>query len=928
MGTVFVHQTPFSLHLSKFWTTLVESSYRDPQSVVVIVSQREQKQVVASFLNTDNRVLPRIISLDECVYELTMHSPISSSGVMRLLMEAVLREFGLSDSERSSGFCDCLLSVYETLNNYKISLDAYLKNHPSHMKERGERTVFLLKKFQKKVAVCVPSNKGSVYGKFRSDNRSILHFFSGKTVFVYGFLDIAPLYREALEVIFQAAESSIFLLPYDSEKQCFLATHATKQWLEALPGSDVFFIPNQKTAYLCKTPVCVSPSVDLQFRDTMSHLSLSAGVANTLLVPLTHEAILQSYAVDFNQNIQHHHSYIRSPFFSFLESVLRVISDGVSASSMSAMLRSPFAHTWHYDGQEYTLSALPIDVCAARLTATSSGQFLEQLRSFSSVLEALEVPILIPSFLGGLGRMFEVFDALDGATNAKEWGTHFRHLIDGFVKDVSLLTDDTVIDVYEFREQLDTFIGLFSKDESLFRYGRDVGFLALRFFSLISAPSADDSTTMLSTVSLNASVWFCDRSKIVFSCIEGACPSGYQENPLFPESLQKKCGFSLGKNHHQNQWFSFCQAMMDERTTLCLPEKEGATPLYKTYFFTLFESEFGVQLEFLPMEKGRSLSESESQSRTPLVEIKTSNTSSCTLRSYTDKFKNHVFSSTQLDAYQACPFRYFLRYHIGVSPHQRIQLDVEAYEWGAVVHTIFHTYNVSRIKASLPPSTTLLKESAEKLFNAHKQHSLSWDIKVESLMGNDGKEGILAQAIEDDTNDAFRSSPFLSEYAFEVSTPLRIKGAIDAVFKINEGKDMFVLDYKTGKKIPGKSEIQYFRNLQLSIYMMVAKEKFPEYQLRGGAFFQLHPNAPVGKKFVAVDEFSKKSIFDLKRKKPYVFDEFFFSSLKAHLRMLHAHITAGLVSANHEFDHMPKRSQMCRSCEYGGVCRYSGRFDR
>jgi ATP-dependent helicase/DNAse subunit B len=141
---------------------------------------------------------------------------------------------------------------------------------------------------------------------------------------------------------------------------------------------------------------------------------------------------------------------------------------------------------------------------------------------------------------------------------------------------------------------------------------------------------------------------------------------------------------------------------------------------------------------------------------------------------------------------------------------------------------------------------------------------------------------------------------------------------------------MTVVDYKTGKTIPSAKDIETLRNIQLPTYLLAAKKMNPHSQIAGGILFQIRDESTINQNVVCCDADAKKEVFELGRKRPYTWNDFFFTTIETVLVQLKAHID----NAKFSYDFYPnpnvtplKRQQStCKYCGYRLVCRYSKRF--
>ena len=75
---------------------------------------------------------------------------------------------------------------------------------------------------------------------------------------------------------------------------------------------------------------------------------------------------------------------------------------------------------------------------------------------------------------------------------------------------------------------------------------------------------------------------------------------------------------------------------------------------------------------------------------------------------------------------------------------------------------------------------------------------------------------------------------------------------------------------------------------------------------------------------------AKKTVFDLGRKRPYTWDDFFFKTIETVLVQIKAHIDNAKFSYNFypnpNLTPLKRQQSACRYCGYRLICRYSERF--
>ena len=223
--------------------------------------------------------------------------------------------------------------------------------------------------------------------------------------------------------------------------------------------------------------------------------------------------------------------------------------------------------------------------------------------------------------------------------------------------------------------------------------------------------------------------------------------------------------------------------------------------------------------------------------------------------------EDHVWSPTQLDTYRECPYMFFVRYVLGITPIERMDPSVPADKKGTMVHSILERFYRRRLREGRP---RIEKDDVESSFGEIKRicdEELSrygysgpyWSALRDQLVGAWGDRGILREFIEEESGyeGPFRvmdlerrfgsgeedHEPFVirSTSAEAPGTIMRFKGRIDRVDgSVLEGNDhYFIWDYKTGKNLPSKD------SLQLPLYLAGYGEVSPDMEMAGAGYYMI-----------------------------------------------------------------------------------------
>lgn len=318
---------------------------------------------------------------------------------------------------------------------------------------------------------------------------------------------------------------------------------------------------------------------------------------------------------------------------------------------------------------------------------------------------------------------------------------------------------------------------------------------------------------------------------------------------------------------------------------------------------------------------------------------------------YSPPDKDFVWSASTFEDFQACPQQFFFKHVARLSTETEVHDDVSAKEWGIVVHELLSKFFLELKKQgrSLSENTNLsdfkplLISLALPLLDHYADDRFAWKLKRDWLLGTDQKLGLIDHFLS--TESQFLTQlkrPFFPsevEAKFEEvalhhpdeSKTLTFKGTIDLYLEDLDHKRVLVLDYKTGKSIPAKADITSFKHLQLPLYQLALKSKFPEKIQAGGLIYQLHHQHLFTKKIVMLDEDEKKETFDVGQNRPFETSPEYYGDLIRHLFKIDDLFKQGFFSPDsHDiFPQMKESREMrCQNCAYRWACRYEKRFDK
>ena len=197
-------------------------------------------------------------------------------------------------------------------------------------------------------------------------------------------------------------------------------------------------------------------------------------------------------------------------------------------------------------------------------------------------------------------------------------------------------------------------------------------------------------------------------------------------------------------------------------------------------------------------------------------------------------------SSTKIDVYHKCPFRYFCEY--GLHIRERRKATVDALEYGTLMHHIFEVFfgsysreEYTRMEESEIAQivSDILDEYIEKHFGGTEGKSdrflyLLYRIKSTATKLVLHMVGELSQSDFIPVDFELGVGTDIPDYSVELKDGLRltVRGSVDRVDRCDADGVSYirVIDYKTGTKEFNINDLVYGLNLQMFIYLYAIRE--------------------------------------------------------------------------------------------------------
>ncbi|HIG52932.1 MAG TPA: PD-(D/E)XK nuclease family protein [Candidatus Handelsmanbacteria bacterium] len=315
----------------------------------------------------------------------------------------------------------------------------------------------------------------------------------------------------------------------------------------------------------------------------------------------------------------------------------------------------------------------------------------------------------------------------------------------------------------------------------------------------------------------------------------------------------------------------------------------------------------------------------------------------------------HAFSTTQLETYGRCPFRYFAHRLLNISPLHDPEADDSALERGNLVHRILYQFyseygEAAEREENLARGITRLRQIGREIAVEMHLEGFFWERELERLLGNAdglGREGIVPRFLQLQAASAnpavpthfelsFGSYPGMgprdphsSSTAYAISDPetgaeVRLFGKIDRVDRTADGR-FIVFDYKTGRE-PRVAEIAQGLNLQLPLYLLAVESLLGEAGLQegvGGAYLLLRDLENCGRRGLFADEGHRNTAYVAHGKQGLYNREEYRQLLEAVRGYVLSYARAMRRGVYHVTPHNPANT--CPGCPYAQSCRLDPR---
>ncbi len=315
---------------------------------------------------------------------------------------------------------------------------------------------------------------------------------------------------------------------------------------------------------------------------------------------------------------------------------------------------------------------------------------------------------------------------------------------------------------------------------------------------------------------------------------------------------------------------------------------------------------------------------------------------------------SQTFSSTQLETYGTCPFKFFSKYALRLKTMQDFEEELGALDKGRLIHDILFEFMHTRKMRKLPPlsgcGSEVFEEARKDILTiAHEKLAAMdvpdpfWQIEKENITG-DGNEtaGVLQEFLLAERERVSTAKPEYFEASFgsksrgkfdgdiSINEPVSLKGIslqgkIDRI-EVSEDGAFVVVDYKSGKKSAKKSDMEEGMSLQLPVYLAAAAELLrrktgKEFTPGAGLYYQLR--SPVKRKLAIANKEYARSLFPEKATAGTLAvesKEELSAAIDASFRYA-GKFVKGIGEGSFPLTLQRRVARVCNYCEMGMMCR-------
>ncbi|MAH80531.1 MAG: hypothetical protein CMP39_02460 [Rickettsiales bacterium] len=954
-------QTENHLTNSAIWSTISALAEHVPDELIIITANNNYREsLIHLLINRDKlNYFPTIQSFDDWINQLLNIEPYSYFSCYHELLNLIESDFHhdhllfLTQDEMIKTLLNFFLFLL--LHDYDFDEQRHLFPDFLTKVEDDCRTLFKRFKNQTKTKLIFYN----VMDKCRliQERKTVLEqTLQNKTVVFLGFTHLTKTQRYLLQRLIPLTTQTAFY----TSKESYV-----KDWVRQ-EFNDILEIPetNQRlnksiTRYSFDT---LQQECRWVLKDCLNRLANNNDHTIQLVIPSDrhYNRTINELADEFNISL---FSTKKQPFqqtslFESLKSIINFIQYPDTVSALETLFSSPLISRFKH-GHDLIDIDLELIIQVFRKESVVAG-FYSMKQAFDFTLASLEKKISSDDdddyslrYKQRLEEQWLIIETLYTYTIGfkeqlvlKKWIDYFLHLIDlfdinnqlNFLADNGNVINQVAFD--QFIQQLPKFIT--SVETGLKPYLNTICNRLILFLEQQTIDTEPTHTHSIYIHSLQEAVYFPASYSYVLGFHDSCWPYAIPEN-IFLKQINIPSFIDVYDDDKDYQYLLFSQLLTEECCLTSSIEYLGKQTEPSRFEFKL---PFEINLTTAP-SYSHQVSFTESLQR-PIqyLDHKTINydtisskyshlksdsfnslSNNVILADIKDKIRRKPFSATRLDTYQRCPSQYYFRYVLELEPAQELSEGISAAQWGVLVHEMMYLFN----KNGQYNNKNNLKLAAEEAFSKVPYMNFYWEQKKELLFGTTTEPGLIDAIFETIQQQPYRLHPGQFEMDFNWTLPnstYQFKGKIDALF-FSDLNEPILIDYKTSRQLSSAVDFEEYRALQLPIYGLSIYKQTQRIPI-GSLLFQINSQKHTDIKVIACTKNAKKDTFELKRKRPYIYDETYFNALEHHLATLIKLLESGFISTDYHpvlAKTYTKRSTICRVCPYSLHCHFKERFN-
>lgn len=266
-------------------------------------------------------------------------------------------------------------------------------------------------------------------------------------------------------------------------------------------------------------------------------------------------------------------------------------------------------------------------------------------------------------------------------------------------------------------------------------------------------------------------------------------------------------------------------------------------------------------------------------------------------------------SVSQLNEYASCPYKFFCRYVLNLSPLEEESLEIGPLERGIILHRVLDKFWRRYLTGAAPALERAQAEVEGLLRQEYGEYGEKPPIAVISMLRNFVRNDL--QLVETGFRPTYLEREFGGLAIKTEAGPVEIRGRIDRIDVSPEG-DYVLYDYKTGSSPTGPAMIRG-EDIQIGAYLLAARDLLPGGRNVGAAYYVIGDSRRAG---IFHGDYHRRLL--IRKSQTCLSDQDFTEQIgffEHRLQQFLADIFAG------EFPIEPVNTRICGYCPFQAICR-------